>query len=95
MRASTSGFARPVRPRPFFLLFCRLTPNTDHNVKGTLAGAFMLYSIAQDSDHRSDFTHWYSTYMALFVALLSYINGLYYMQQVTVSTARKDESFVS
>jgi len=69
--------------------------NTWIRAPGALFGAFMLYSIARDAANRSDFVNWYSRYMAFGVALLSAFNALYYGNQVTVSTARKDEKFVS
>jgi hypothetical protein len=49
----------------------------------------IVYSIVLIRLH----TYSYTRYMTLLVAALCYTNGLYYMQQVTLSTARKDKNY--
>lgn len=61
---------------------------------GCLLGAFTLYAVSLDAPARTDFNHTTaSPIMARIVAFLCAVNGLYYMQWVAVSTARKDDSY--
>ena len=60
---------------------------------GCLLAAFMLYAAAIKPSERTNFVEWYSPYCAFTTALLCYVNGVFYQQQVLLSTARKDERY--
>jgi len=73
------------------------TWNTRLNVwvrsPGLLFSAIILYGIACDPQNRAQYSSWLTSYFSVIVAVLTYVNGLYYMQQVALATARKDESY--
>jgi hypothetical protein len=60
---------------------------------GLQIAALLLYAIAIDPVSRSHHQHSITRYICFLTSALTFLNGTFYMQQVTVITARKDESF--
>jgi hypothetical protein len=60
---------------------------------GLQIGSLLLYAIAVDPLGRNHFRHDFTAYLAIISAALTFLNGTFYMQQVTVITARKSEDF--
>lgn len=60
---------------------------------GLQIGSLLLYSIAVEPATRSHYRHGFTTYIALVTSALTFLNGTFYMQQVALVTARKDENF--
>jgi hypothetical protein len=60
---------------------------------GLQIAALLLYCIGVDPVSRSHHQHGITRYISFITAALTFLNGTFYMQQVTVITARKDESF--
>jgi hypothetical protein len=60
---------------------------------GLLFSSIILLGIASDPVTRSQYQSAWTPWISVLVSVLTYLNGTYYMQQVALSTARKDEKY--
>lgn len=60
---------------------------------GLLFTGFVLYSSFVYG--RFELKHWYTPYVGIAVAVLCYINGQFYLNQIVAHTSRKDEKYSS
>lgn len=60
---------------------------------GLLFSSIILLGIAADPAARSQYHSAWTPWISTLVSVLTYLNGTYYMQQVALSVARKDEKY--